>query len=105
MLSKHAKATIDEMVRESMFGIIKMKTGISQTSQIKNLEFLTTFKKEEGVIKISCIYLKNKLLSDFERITFKDIKFSGATSNEFITYLRNSGASQIEDKKHVLEKI
>jgi hypothetical protein len=105
MFGHSPKSTIEELVQESMFGIIKSKTGIRTPVQIRHLEFITTFRKEKGVIRISSIYLKRKMLPEFERISTKEIKFSGATGNEFVTYLRHRGAKQIIDKQDILEKL
>ena len=99
------RSTIEELVQESMFGIIKTKTGIIKPMQIRHLEFVTTFKKQEGVIKINSIYLKRRIFPLYERISIKEIKFSGATTNEFVKFLRNRGARQVKDKQLFLEKI
>ena len=66
MFGHSPKSTIEELVQESMFGIIKSKTGIRTPVQIRHLEFITTFRKEKGVIRISSIYLKRKMLPEFE---------------------------------------
>jgi hypothetical protein len=99
------QSTIEKLVEDSMFGIIKSKTGISHPFQIPQIEFTISFKKESGIIKINSIYLKNSKISIFERISSKEIKFSGASSTEFVTYLRTRGARQISDKEKILEKI
>lgn len=99
------KSTIEELVQESMFGIIKTKTGIRTPVQIRHLEFITTFKKEEGVIRINSIYLKKRKFPGYKRISLREIKFSGATSSEFVTFLRHRGARQVVDKQHFLERI
>ena len=99
------KLTIEELVQESMFGIIKTKTGIRKPIQIRHLEFITTFKKEAGVTRINSIYLKKKKFPSFERISLREIKFSGATSSEFITFLRHKGARQVKDKQYFLERL
>jgi len=105
MFSHTPKTTIEELVQESMFGIIKSKTGIRTPIQIRHLEFITTFRKEKGVVRISSIYLKRKMIPGFERISTKEIKFSGATGGEFVTFLRHRGAKQIIDKQNILEKL
>lgn len=106
MFGHTARSTIEELVQESMLGIIKSKTGIRKTTQIKFLEFITTFKKdEEGVIRINSIYLKRRMRAGYSRISLKEIKFSGATSSEFVTFLRRCGAKQTTDKQGFLERI
>lgn len=99
------ESSIEELVQESMFSIIKTKTGIRTPVQIRHLEFVTTFKKEAGVTRINSIYLKKRKFPDFQRISLREIKFSGATSNEFVTFLRHRGARQVEDKQYFLERI
>lgn len=106
MFGQSPRSTIEELVQESMLGIIKSKTGIKKSAQIKCLEFITTFKKDEvGVIRINSIYLKYRMKAGYSRISLKEIKFSGATSSEFVTYLRHCGARQTTDKIGFLERI
>ncbi len=105
MFSYNPKMTIDELVQDSMFGLIKSKTGIMKPMHMRYLEYLVTFKKVEGRIKISSILIKRKILPCFERVSEKEISFSGATKEEFLEFLRNRGAKQIENRKHVLEFI
>ena len=56
MFTYTPKTTVDELVEESMFGLIKSKTGIRTPIQMRLIEYCTTFTKEEdGRIKISSI--------------------------------------------------
>lgn len=106
MIVNHVlKSKIDNMVEETMFALVKAKTGINSLTQIKNLEFVPSFKNDEGVTKISAVYVKKKILPMFEKISLTEIKLSGATSHEFVNYLRKFGAYQVLDKKTILEKI
>ena len=104
-MANPAKSSIEELVQESMFGIIKTKTGIRTPLQIRYLEFVATFKKEKGVIKVNSIYLKKRKIPFYEKISLKEIKYSGATTNEFIAFLRRRGAKQVKDKQLFLERI
>jgi hypothetical protein len=88
-----------------MFGLIKNKTGIKAPVQIRHLEYIIAFKKERGRIKISSVLIKKKIFPCFERVSEKEINFSGASKDEFLEFLRNRGARQIEDSKRVLEYI
>lgn len=100
------KTTIDEMVQESMFGLIKAKTGITKPIQIRMIEYCTTYtKKTDGRISISSILVKRRILPFFERISENEIKFSGATNNEFVEYLRAKGAKQVVKKQEILDRI
>jgi hypothetical protein len=99
------KSTIESLVQDAMFGLVKMKTGITSHDQIKSLEFFTTYKKTDGIIKISSIFLKKRLFTDISRISDVEVKLCGSTNNEFIEFLRHKGAHQIIDKKSLLEKI
>ena len=105
MFSFSPKSTIDELVQQSMFGLIKAKTGIKVPLQIRHLEYIVAFKKEEGRIKMSSILIKRKILPCFERVSVKEIGYSGATKDEFLDFLRHKGARQVEDTKRVLEYI
>ena len=105
MFSFSPKVTIDELVQQSMFGLLKSKTGIRAPLQIRHLEYIVAFKKEEGRIKISSILIKKKILPCFERVSEKEINFSGATKDEFLDFLRKKGARQVEDAKRILEYI
>ena len=49
MLGSHGRSIIEDLVQESMFGLIKAKTGINSPLQIKYLEFITTYKKKDGI--------------------------------------------------------
>ena len=62
-------------------------------------------EKEEGRIKISSILVKRKIFPCFERVSEKEISFSGATKDEFLDYLRSRGAKQIENSQKVFERI
>mgnify|MGYP003998997471 FL=1 len=97
--------SIEDLIQESMLGLIKSKTGIKSKMQVRHLEYFATFKKEEGVIKISSLFIKKKILPSFARITNEEIKFSGATKEEFLTFLKNRGARKVSDKCDVLERI
>lgn len=105
MFSYNPKTTIDELVQDSMFGLIKSKTGILKPMHMKYLEYLVTFKKEEGRIKISSVLIKRRIFPCFERVSEKEINFSGATKEEFLEFLRKRGAKQIENSKRILEYI
>ena len=105
MLGSHGRSIIEDLVQESMFGLIKAKTGINSPLQIKYLEFITTYKKKDGITKINSIYLRKKMKTGYEKISDDEIKFSGATSNELIIFLASRGAKQSKDKVSFLEKI
>lgn len=105
MFSYVPKSTIESLVQEALFGLLKMKTGITSHDQIKALEFFMTYKKIDGVVKVSSIFLKKRLITDVARVSDNEIKLCGSTNNEFIEYLRHKGAHQIIDKKSLLEKI
>jgi len=105
MFSYVPKSTIESLVQEALFGLLKMKTGITSHDQIKVLEFFMTYKKIDGVVKVSSIFLKKRLITDVARVSDAEIKLCGSTNNEFIEYLRHKGAHQIIDKKSLLEKI
>ena len=74
-------------------------------TQVKQLEYFATFKKVNGIVKISSIFIKKKILPSFSRITQEEIKFSGATKKEFLTFLKDTGAGAISNKGKVLERI
>ncbi len=105
MFSYNPKMTIDELVQDSMFGLIKAKTGIMKPVHMRYLEYLVTFRKDQGRIKISSILIKRKIFPCFERICEKEISFSGASKEEFLEFLRTKGAKQIEHREKVLEYI
>jgi len=105
MIIYNPKSTVESLVQDALFGLIKMKTGIANHDQIRGLEFFMTYKKIDGIIKISSIFLKKRLLSDITRISDTEVKLCGSTNNEFIEFLRHKGAHQIVDKKSLLEKI
>ena len=73
--------------------------------QVRNLEYFATIKKEDGVVKISSLFIKKKIIPSFARITNEEIKFSGATKEEFLTFLKDRGARKIKNKHDVLERI
>jgi len=100
-----SKSTIESLVQDALFCLVKMKTGIMSHDQIKGLEFFTTYKKTDGIIKISSIFIKKRLFTDISRISDIEVKLCGSTNNEFIEFLRHKGAHQIIDKKSLLEKI
>ena len=97
--------SIEDLIQESMLGLIKTKTGIRSKMQVRNLEYFATFKKEDGVVKISSLFIKKKIIPSFARITNEEIKFSGATKEEFLTFLKDRGARKIKNKHDVLERI
>jgi hypothetical protein len=98
-------STIEDLVRESMMGLLKAKTGIRTRVQVRHLEYFVSFKKVDGVVKISSLFVKKKFMPAFTRITNEEIKYSGAAHDEFLQFLDNCGASQVEDKKNLLEFI
>lgn len=105
MFSHTPSMTIDQLIQQSMFGLIKDKTGIRAPVQIKHLEYLLTFKKVKGVIKISSIHVKRKILPHFQRVTETEIKFSGATKEEFLEYLNKRGARRLMGSEKILAKL
>lgn len=98
-------STIEDLVRESMMGLLKAKTGIRTRVQVRHLEYFVSFKKIEGVVKISSLFVKKKFMPAFTRITNEEIKYSGAAHDEFLQFLDTCGAHRIEDKKNLLEFI
>ena len=101
----HPKTSIEEMVRDSMFSLVKSKTGITTLRQIKMLEYFVTFRKHEGRTKISSVFIKRKIIKQFEKVTSREIKFSGASNNEFINFLEKRGAQPVSKKKYILENL
>mgnify|MGYP003109543701 FL=1 len=98
-------ASIEALIQDSIFGLVRAKTGIKSMTQVKQLEYFATFKKVNGIVKISSIFIKKKILPSFSRITQEEIKFSGATKKEFLTFLKDTGAGAISNKGKVLERI
>jgi hypothetical protein len=98
-------ATVEELVQESMLGLIKQKTGIRVKLQMRSLEYFLTFTKDSGKIKVSSLFIKKKILPVFSRITQTEIQFSGASQDEFLEFLRIQGAKRIENKEKLLECI
>ena len=98
-------ASIEALIQDSIFGLVSAKTGIKSRSQVKQLEYFATFKKVDGIVKISSIFIKKKIFPSFSRITHAEIRFSGATKKEFLTFLKDTGAGAISNKGKVLERI
>jgi|TARA_R110000787_G_scaffold45327_3_gene110525 hypothetical protein len=105
MSSFFGNASIEALIQDSIFGLVRAKTGIKSMTQVKQLEYFATFKKVNGIVKISSIFIKKKILPSFSRITQEEIKFSGATKKEFLTFLKDTGAGAISNKGKVLERI
>ena len=98
MSSFFGNASIEALIQDSIFGLVRAKTGIKSMTQVKQLEYFATFKKVNGIVKISSIFIKKKILPSFSRITQEEIKFSGATKKEFLTFLKDTGAGAISNK-------
>ena len=98
-------ASIEALIQDSIFGLVSAKTGIKSRSQVKQLEYFATFKKVNGIVKISSIFIKKKIFPSFSRITHAEIRFSGATKKEFLAFLKDTGAGAISNKDKVLERI
>lgn len=105
MLPSLSKDKIQNLIRQSMFRLLKEKTGIVSPVYIHRLEYAILFKKEEGVVKVSSVYIKNINTDILNKVSSIEIKFSGATSNEFIEYLDIKGAKKIDINECLLEKI
>ena len=105
MFPSITKDKIEDLVRNSIFNIVKEKTKIKSPIYIHKLEYAIIFKKEKGIVRISSIFIKNKISESFNKISSLEIKFSGATNNEFVEYLETKGANRIEDSKLILETI
>tara|TARA_R110000803_G_scaffold45593_1_gene96021 strand:- start:1 stop:318 length:318 start_codon:yes stop_codon:yes gene_type:complete len=105
MSSFFGNASIEALIQDSIFGLVRAKTGIKSMTQVKQLEYFATFKKVNGIVKISSIFIKKKILPSFSRITQEEIKFSGATKKEFLTFLKDTGAGAISNKGKLLERI
>ena len=98
-------STIEDLVHEAMLGLIKSKTGIKTRVQVRHLEYFVSFKKIDGVVKLSSLFIKKKFMPVFSRISYEEIKYSGAAYEEFLQFLESSGAKQVENKKNLLEFI
>jgi len=105
MLPNFSKDKIQNLIRQSIFRLLKDKTGIVSPVYINNLEYAILFKKEEGVVKVSSIYIRNTNTNILNKVSSIEIKFSGATSNEFIDFLNTKGAQKIDINECLLEKI
>jgi len=96
---------IDSLVQESILSLIKAKIGIRSAVQLKRTDYFTTFKKSDGFIAITAVFMKPKLAAKFIRISASEINLSGATNEEFFDYVRSKGAKQLCDKQSVLDLI
>ena len=96
---------IDRLVQESILGLLKAKTGIKSAIQLRRVEYITTFNKEEDTINISSVFVRTKLSPKFVRITATEINLSGATNEEFFDFVKSKGAKRLDNTQKVLELI
>ena len=96
---------IDDLVQESILRLLKAKTGIRSAIQLRRTDYFTTFKKQDGAVKITAVFMKPKISPKFIRISASEINLSGATNEEFFDYVNAAGANPVCSKKGVLALI
>jgi hypothetical protein len=96
---------IEKLVQESILNLIKCKTGIRSSIQLRRVDYFQAFKAIDGRIKMTAVFMRPKMCPKFVRISANEINLSGATDDEFFNFLDSKGAKRVCDKKKVLEMI
>ncbi len=96
---------IEKLVQESILNLIKCKTGIRSSIQLRRIYYFKTFKEIDGRVKMTAVFMRPKICPKFIRISANEINLSGATDEEFFSFLDAKGAKRVCDKKKVLELI
>jgi hypothetical protein len=99
------KLDIEKLVQESILNLIKYKTGIRSAIQLKRVDYFQTFKAIDGSIKMTAVFMRQKISPKFIRISANEINLSGATDDEFFDYVNSKGAKRVCNKQKVLEMI
>jgi|10_taG_2_1085330.scaffolds.fasta_scaffold16792_4 hypothetical protein len=103
----NSSTRIESLIKETIRSYLKSVLGISGNVQIKRIEFFPIYGlcefTEEKIITKLCVRVKNR--TSYILVDVRNIEASGIKLVEFIDYLFDFGAKQIEKPANLLELI
>ena len=98
---------IESLVKDAIAQMIMNRMSLRSMNMIRYVEFFPTFTMCEQLNEktMSSVFLKLKYSNDYTRIPVNEIEMSGATLIEFIDFLYEKGAKEIDTPENILEII
>tara|TARA_B100000287_G_C20257561_1_gene632616 strand:+ start:137 stop:520 length:384 start_codon:yes stop_codon:yes gene_type:complete len=98
---------IESLVKDAVAQMIMNRMSLRSMNMIRYVEFFPTFTMCEQLNEktMSSVFLKLKYSNDYTRIPVNEIEMSGATLIEFIDFLYEKGAKEIDPPGNILEII
>ena len=98
---------IESLVKDAIGQMLMNRMTLRSMNMIRYIEFFPTFTMCEQLNEktMSSMFLKLKYSNEYTRIPVSEIEMSGATLIEFIDFLYEKGASEIDTPQNILEII
>jgi len=98
---------MEELIKDAISSMLMNRLNLRSMGMIRYIEFFPTYTictqlKEKSM---SSMFLKLKYSKDYIRIPINEIEMSGATLVEFIDFLYEKGAKEIQAPNDILEMI
>ena len=98
---------MEELIKDAIGTMIMNRLELRSMGMIRYIEFFPTYTicdqiKEKS---LSSMFLKLKYSTQYVRIPINEIEMSGATIVEFIDFLYEKGAKEIQTPTDILEII
>jgi len=94
---------ITEMIEEAIQQLIIEKMTLYSSRQLRGLEYFTSYHRVDGEKKIKNIYLKRRAWLNFICITREEIKTTGGSSKEFISFLKKKRCRSVKINRDQFE--
>ena len=98
---------IESLVKDAIGQMIMNRMTLRSMSMIRYIEFFPTFTMCEQLNEktMSSMFLRLRHSNSYIRIPVNEIEMSGATLIEFIDFLYEKGAKEVDAPRNILEMI
>ena len=98
---------MEELIKDAIGSMLMNRLNLRSMGMIRYIEFFPTYTicpqvKEKSM---SSMFLKVKYSKNYVRIPINEIEMSGATLVEFIDFLYEKGAKEVQAPNDILELI
>ena len=105
--SSHSEKKMKEMIETQIKSILKNFAGINRSAFIRKVQYFLVFGNcnLSGEKAISKVFLKSDLKKDYSQIKIAEIEVSGVTIVEFLDFISQHGAKEVQNPSKILELI
>ncbi len=98
---------MEELIKDAIGSMLMNRMNLRSMGMIRYIEFFPTYTMCEQIKEksLSSMFLKLKYSKQYVRIPINEIEMSGATIVEFIDFLYEKGAKEVQAPTDILEII